>query len=238
MIPSKTPAQSHKFKIMIIEDSPTTLKLYKKEIAEKYDVDYFQDARSALSHYENTKYDLVITDLMLPLKSGEALIFDIKYSNPTQKIAVISGSPDSLQLKEYDNIQVFEKPAKICEIISCTLLGRTRPDSKTDTIQRRKHKRFHVSLDAVLLVSNEKISINVTNVSLGGLLIKGGLPSSIHDESIPITLSILNQNLSLNVKRCWQKDGVGTGVKFQSLGHSEYSLLELFLESLRADNDT
>lgn len=221
---------------MIVEDSPSTIKLYKDQAKDHYDIDFFEDARTALNHYKNTKYDLVITDLMLPLKSGEGLIFDIKYVNPYQKIAVISGSPGYLKLKEYDNIHVFEKPIKICNVINFVLLGQALSQTSDDANSRRKHPRYPVKLGANILIpdQSEKMSLYIKNVSLGGVFIEGNLPILIQNDILPIELPLLDQILKLKIKKCWEKEGFGIGAKFHNIGHSEYSLLELFLESLRA----
>ncbi len=223
------------FSIMIVEDSPTTIKQYQDEIRDHFEADFFEDARAALNQYKNKNYDLVITDLMLPLKSGEGLIFDIKYSNPQQKIAVISGSPGYLKLKEYDNIQVFEKPVSVYDVINCMLLGKVMPKGPT-TVNQRKHPRYNVNLDAKLLMNNRelKIPVQITNVSLGGVFLEADLPNSGEFDQLPLELPLFDKKLVLNLQKRWKKEGVGIGAEFQNLGHSEYSLLELFLESLKS----
>jgi CheY-like chemotaxis protein len=219
---------------MIVEDSPATIRQYKDQIQDRYDVDFFEDARSAYRQYLNAKYDLVITDLMLPLKSGEGLIFDIKYANPNQKIVVVSGSPESLQLNEYDNIQVFEKPVDITAIMDSALLGKVVPIPTSNL--RRKHPRYNVDLKGVIVIPNrkERIAIHITNVSLGGLFIEGKLPTDIDPEAV-IELPLLHHSLTVRAEKRWEKEGFGVGVKFNNIGHSEYSLLELYLESLKVE---
>ena len=57
--------------ILIVEDDPTFLMLLKYRIEDlQYDVQTAQDGQTAYDLIQNNHFDLVITDLMMPVFSG------------------------------------------------------------------------------------------------------------------------------------------------------------------------
>ena len=69
-------------------------------------------------HYTaNANYDLVVTDIKMAHKTGEGLVYDIKYVNPEQKVIILSGHIGELNLPEYFGVKVFQKPWDIRNII-------------------------------------------------------------------------------------------------------------------------
>src|ERR1700735_2877466 len=93
-------------KVMIVEDEYFLRELYKKLLPKEWEIEYFDNSRSASIQYnENSNFDLVITDLVMAPKNAEGLIFDIKYINPAQKIIVVSGFIGDLNLPEKFNVK-------------------------------------------------------------------------------------------------------------------------------------
>jgi DNA-binding NtrC family response regulator len=101
-------------KILCIEDDPILLEMYGEILATKHDVTLFKSAAEAFKHYVNNakSFELVIVDNQLPGRNGKSLIFDIKAVNPQQKIVVISGDIDSIQLPEKFDIRKYAKPLR------------------------------------------------------------------------------------------------------------------------------
>jgi DNA-binding response OmpR family regulator len=61
--------------ILIVEDDPTFLMLLKYRIEDlQYDVQTAQDGQAAYDLIQNHHFDLVITDLMMPIFSGMEII--------------------------------------------------------------------------------------------------------------------------------------------------------------------
>ncbi|MCM4167212.1 Transcriptional regulatory protein WalR [Arenibacter antarcticus] len=80
-----------KKKILVIEDNPMVVKsLEFKLLKEGYDVSIAIDGRSAMEQLEANKFDLILTDLMLPFVSGSQLIEHIKKNHPNIPIIVLS----------------------------------------------------------------------------------------------------------------------------------------------------
>lgn len=64
------------------------------------------DGKEGLNKYYTSKYDLVITDINMPLMNGVKLAREIKASNPRQIIIVISAHDESSYLVELINLGV------------------------------------------------------------------------------------------------------------------------------------
>lgn len=105
-------------KIMIVEDETDLRLLYREVLPKDWKIDFFDNAREAAIHFTaKSSYDLVITDLKMNTKTGEGLIYDIKYINPHQKIIVVSGHIDDLNIPKEFRVKVFEKPWDIRKVI-------------------------------------------------------------------------------------------------------------------------
>ncbi|MGA2143271.1 MAG: response regulator [Brevinematales bacterium] len=106
-------------RILIIDDEPLIMEDLKYTLKK---IGYYVDSTTypieALKLYTTEKYDLVITDLNMPLMSGFDLIKKILELNEKAIIVVISASED----KEYEvlNCGAFgflEKPIKISLLV-------------------------------------------------------------------------------------------------------------------------
>lgn len=80
--------------ILIVEDDPTFLMLLKYRIEDlQYNVKTAQDGQSAFDLIKNNHFDLVITDLMMPVFSGMEIIDKTKnVLNKTIPFIVISSA--------------------------------------------------------------------------------------------------------------------------------------------------
>lgn len=107
-------------RVMIVEDDEELLELYHSELSEHIEhIDAFSDAVSAAKHYSKSqKYDLVITDLKMPGRSGESLIVDIHMINPHQPIAIVSAHLNFLSLPESFPVMKFSKPVSISDVMT------------------------------------------------------------------------------------------------------------------------
>ena len=81
---------SKKIKILIIEDDKFLLKLYSdKLIREGFEVESSLTGEEGFNKINNLKPDLIILDLMLPLKNGFEILSDIKINPKIKKIPVV-----------------------------------------------------------------------------------------------------------------------------------------------------
>ncbi len=78
-------------RLLIVEDEDTLCQsLQRVFIKEGYEVDRAESAESAFKLLEQKKYDLIITDIILPGISGIELLTKYRKQNPSQKVIIIT----------------------------------------------------------------------------------------------------------------------------------------------------
>lgn len=78
-------------RLLIVEDEDTLCEsLQRVFMREGYQVDRAQSAEAAFTLLEHAKYDLIITDIILPGISGIELVTKYRRKNPTQKVIIIT----------------------------------------------------------------------------------------------------------------------------------------------------
>jgi len=81
-----------KAKILIVDDeAPMRFVIQHLLTAEGYDVTTASDGRAALELASREHFDLVMTDLIMPLKDGIETILQLRVSQPDIKIIAMSG---------------------------------------------------------------------------------------------------------------------------------------------------
>lgn len=76
-------------KILIIEDDPDIAFLYQSALQESgYTVDTAPDGDSGLKKIQESTYDLVLLDLMLPGKHGMSVLRELKTNDDTKELPV------------------------------------------------------------------------------------------------------------------------------------------------------
>ncbi|MDX1811440.1 MAG: PAS domain S-box protein, partial [Gammaproteobacteria bacterium] len=111
--------------ILVVDDEPA-LRLLAQEILSQhgYQVSTAENAADALAQLQNKKYDLVVSDIIMPGMSGYDLACEIKEKYPDIKIQLASGFTDkeemNIECKELHQNRIF-KPFS-----SQTLLTRIR----------------------------------------------------------------------------------------------------------------
>ncbi len=116
-------------KILYVEDEKSIIEFVKILFKKRDDlsVTYAQNGKEAFALYEYDKYDIVITDMMMPIMNGFELIEKIKKTNPKQIFMMVTG----LDSKE-DLIRAIElrisffvekpiKPKKFNQVLQCSI---------------------------------------------------------------------------------------------------------------------
>jgi two-component system copper resistance phosphate regulon response regulator CusR len=126
-------------RLLTVEDDPKLAEFVARNLrAEKFIVDVAPDAHEALSLIESREYDLLLLDLLLPGRSGTEVLRQVRCSNPTLPILVLSAC-DAIE----DKIRHFEagvddyltKPFDMTELLlRIKALLRRVPGSRTDVI--------------------------------------------------------------------------------------------------------
>src|SRR3989337_4476612 len=77
-------------RILIVDDSAVTRKVFKRCLALRYDCSEASSAIQALAELRTNRYDLVITDVMMPGLSGVELLRRVIESYPETSVLVVS----------------------------------------------------------------------------------------------------------------------------------------------------
>ncbi|MCB9481363.1 MAG: response regulator [Desulfobacteraceae bacterium] len=112
-------------KILIIEDDSDLRQVLKIMLEkEAYSVSEAENGMRGLKAFQSNKFDLVITDIIMPEKEGIETIFELKKINPDVKIIAISGggriaAEEYLMMaKNFGVSTVLSKPFKKDDFLS------------------------------------------------------------------------------------------------------------------------
>jgi len=104
----------------IIDDEPEIREVLKTmAITLGYDVRIFNSADSYIRFINSPDYlapTAILTDNIMPGTTGYDLITYIRQSNPTQKIAMISGTPDDTHKDSSELCSIIGKPFRMVEL--------------------------------------------------------------------------------------------------------------------------
>lgn len=121
-------AEKNKKKILVVDDEITVCKSIRKALAsEDYEVDIALSGEEALSKEDDKRYDLIISDLMMPGLSGMDLLKALKTRNSVAKVIMITGYPtmkttvQSMQIGAFDYLPKPFVPAEIRDLVSRAL---------------------------------------------------------------------------------------------------------------------
>ncbi|ERP31578.1 response regulator [Chitinivibrio alkaliphilus] len=78
-------------RILVIEDDPLILTIMEKLLGNSYDVVTMEDGQKALELFSQERFDLVITDIIMPQVEGMEIIMTIREQNKDIPLIAISG---------------------------------------------------------------------------------------------------------------------------------------------------
>ena len=79
-------------RILVIDDEPYILLMLKKMLEKDgHEVDMALNGMEGIKLFEKNRFDLLITDIIMPEKEGLEIIMELKKENPGLKIIAISG---------------------------------------------------------------------------------------------------------------------------------------------------
>lgn len=108
--------------VIVAEDEEVSAGLLKKLLeSEGYQVSLFRDGLEALNYYKENPTPVFITDLQMPVMTGDELIGKIKEQNEDQVIIVVTSHNDSATIINIMKKNVYDyivKPVEHSDIIS------------------------------------------------------------------------------------------------------------------------
>ncbi len=156
-----------KYRILVIDDEPDVLDSIVDSISDDtYIIESETDSAAALAKINNTGYDLVLTDLMMPGVTGMDIVSAIQKSAADTLVIVITGHAtlntaiESLQLGVYDYVR---KPFQSLELKSILKRATEILDLQRANKQlNEKNKRILEKLSFIIDVS--EIMYQLTNL--------------------------------------------------------------------------
>ncbi|HVV74221.1 MAG TPA: response regulator [Verrucomicrobiae bacterium] len=85
-------------RILVVDDEPLVLDAVKMMLSfDGHVVHTATNAVDALAMFEREKFDLVITDLLMPIMKGDALAAELKARDPKLPVVMITAYAETLQ---------------------------------------------------------------------------------------------------------------------------------------------
>jgi CheY-like chemotaxis protein len=107
-------------RILLVDDEASLLDLLRRYLERLgYQVDSFSKPEEALAHFETdpARYDLVLTDLSLPVMRGDEMLARMRQRSPKLRAIVSSGYPYKSPVKRTKSLQKPFLPKMLAEQI-------------------------------------------------------------------------------------------------------------------------
>jgi CheY-like chemotaxis protein len=105
--------------ILVVDDEPWSLKFISRFLRkEGYEVTEASDGAEAIDLIDNSRFDLVLSDVRMPRLDGVALAMHIRSRIPTIPIILMTGVPLDLTPTLGYNLPCLSKPLSLDELRS------------------------------------------------------------------------------------------------------------------------
>ncbi len=114
-------------RILVIDDDEVTRRAIGAMLeGADHEVSYAANGEQGLAFYTRSPFELVIIDLVMPIKNGLQTIRELRETYPHARIVAISGvSPEQLEkAEEYGALRTMVKPiesSQLLEVVDSTL---------------------------------------------------------------------------------------------------------------------
>jgi two-component system, NtrC family, sensor kinase len=103
-------------RILIVEDSLTVRKIYKKHLSLRYECVEAESAAEAFSHLAETEFALVLTDVIMPGLSGIELLRKVVEKYPNTAVIILSGVNNPQRALDALRLGAFDYLIKPCDL--------------------------------------------------------------------------------------------------------------------------
>lgn len=111
-------------KIMIIDDELDILDVLERYLSKKYIVDTFTNPNDALSAAKETKYDLILSDVMMPQVSGFDILTQLKKYNDNIKVVLMTAYDSDDKKEKAEQLKAdkyLEKPFPSLSVVESAI---------------------------------------------------------------------------------------------------------------------
>jgi DNA-binding NtrC family response regulator len=107
-------------KVLVVDDDESIRKTFFLILRENYQVHLAKDAEDALARFRESDFNLIITDLKLPAKSGLEMISEFREFGYRGESILISSYPDLIEVEELTRLSIrhcYVKPLDLKQLI-------------------------------------------------------------------------------------------------------------------------
>lgn len=113
--------ENKKVKILVVDDEQFTRDIFCRQLSKNYHVEEAESAFIALKMLEESRFHIVMTDLVMPGENGMDLLEKIKLTWPEISVVMISGKASvetAVQAMKLGAEELIEKPLEDLEILN------------------------------------------------------------------------------------------------------------------------
>jgi DNA-binding response OmpR family regulator len=165
----------NKINVLLAEDEVSLAKLVKESLESKhFNVTIANDGRQAIELYKNTKFDILVLDIMMPKIDGFTLLQEVRLKNreiPVLFLSAKSQAHDVVKGFELGANDYLKKPFSIIELI-VRIHNLIKKSSLSSEIDAFGNFKFNVSKQTLQYKNEEKQILTHREASLLNHLLK------------------------------------------------------------------
>ncbi|MEA2103491.1 MAG: sigma-54 dependent transcriptional regulator [Candidatus Cloacimonadota bacterium] len=119
-MPNNLDKIQNKKKILIVDDEPDALDIFSRQLQNDFNVDITKSAESALKKLEKDKYDIILSDVVMPGMNGLEFLRIVKEKWPNISVLMISGKSSiekAVEAMKLGAEEFIEKPVEDLDIL-------------------------------------------------------------------------------------------------------------------------
>jgi CheY-like chemotaxis protein len=106
-------------RILVVDDESVTRKNVSDSLREQgYEVSEAEDGLHALELLDTDRFELVISDILMPRLNGFSILESIRTVSPPPRVLLMTGHTDLLSKDLVGNVPCFTKPFQLKDLLS------------------------------------------------------------------------------------------------------------------------
>lgn len=140
-MPNNSPPPKNTEKILIVDDEPNALEIFSRQLEDDFNIKTAKSAEAALRELKTFKYDIVLTDVVMPEMDGLEFLKVVKEKWPSTSILMISGKSsieNAVKAMKLGAEDFIEKPVEDLDIFKFKIERILRSKRQQAEIHRLK----------------------------------------------------------------------------------------------------
>jgi DNA-binding NtrC family response regulator len=154
--------------IYIIEDERKMMDIFRINLADRYNIAYFEDVESAMQHFESREPDLIVTDVRLPGMDGISFMERVKNINRSIPFIVFTGYGSINHAVETMRKGAFDylvKPIKIENLIRSIDRAISYLEISKSSLKLEREFKVQINEMDVEFITHDPTTIEMLNLS-------------------------------------------------------------------------